>query len=781
MFEKEIKFISDFTLNKVKNLGSSFTFKKLSTAGLHPAIFTYISAELDYLIYTDRKKLLENSMFDYSGKTISEQFNKIGGEIKQNKLISYDDFKKLVNQAVSFNVNYVVRPKWSITKLIYNEQQFVSVEEMERMLNYLYYYDYIKNVLSAYLSKRKVLQLTLTEFDLILNKIDRELFKANSEELINNALLSIGDFFNIGGVDKNKISVQAVEILLKEKNLTDYLMKLHRAIPNGSKKKYDIEDIKNVFYSTTPIEPDSISGYDVEEVKLTEEEPAAEVDEEENFSIEDEIMNAIGVDDLTGEETVKDKVPASPSTDSESEDLLPVEDEFLIEEKEELIVDKPETDVEQVGDGLMTEINEEFNEGNAEETLTEEIEYIDGESLNSRDESGSVSSEETVEKNKVEEDELLSFYEQELAALPDELSITKNQPEETDTQVSVEDAEPENMSPVEEVKNENETQDENVNLVEDDFDLSIFDSIGEEEKTKPESVAEEHISENENDVEDFLQSKDILSKEIVDEMIEDFFRDEKKDETESSEESAEAIADEPSLEMPEGGTEKLLDEDEDETGTEEMGDIDLINSTIDKLDVEDDISDATEDIDKILEDSGGAKLDLPEIPDEKFSESVLNELPLEEIEEDNIQDFTPEEIEYNEPSSSEETNFTAEPETETEPENVFDEITDEAKESDVFTFEETSEDQKQDDNQVVSRQKDMFSYLKKKEIKKIISNVFSGDDEDFVTTVERISECATYKEATEILKDVFFSYRVSPYSKEAVIFTNAVSNYFRQS
>jgi len=94
MFEKEIKFISDFTLNKVKNLGSSFTFKKLSTAGLHPAIFTYISAELDYLIYTDRKKLLENSMFDYSGKTISEQFNKIGGEIKQNKLISYDDFKK---------------------------------------------------------------------------------------------------------------------------------------------------------------------------------------------------------------------------------------------------------------------------------------------------------------------------------------------------------------------------------------------------------------------------------------------------------------------------------------------------------------------------------------------------------------------------------------------------------------------------------------------------------------------------------------------------------------
>ena len=73
------------------------------------------------------------------------------------------------------------------------------------------------------------------------------------------------------------------------------------------------------------------------------------------------------------------------------------------------------------------------------------------------------------------------------------------------------------------------------------------------------------------------------------------------------------------------------------------------------------------------------------------------------------------------------------------------------------------------------------SYLSKKEVKKIVTNVFSGDDEDFVTTTEKISECVTYKEATEILKGVFFTYRVSPYSKEAVVLTNAVSHFFRQA
>jgi hypothetical protein len=96
MFEKEIKFISDFCLNKVKGLGSFFTYEKLAEIDLHPAILRYISAELDYMIYADRKKLLQHSYFDYSGKEIFQRFHEISGEIKKTKKISIDDVKKLV-------------------------------------------------------------------------------------------------------------------------------------------------------------------------------------------------------------------------------------------------------------------------------------------------------------------------------------------------------------------------------------------------------------------------------------------------------------------------------------------------------------------------------------------------------------------------------------------------------------------------------------------------------------------------------------------------------------
>jgi hypothetical protein len=151
MFEKEIKFIVDFSLNKVKTLGSFFSFEKLLATDVHPAILHYISAEIDFLIFEDRKNLIQNSVFDYSGPEIANYFNLIGQEVKKTRRISVDDIKKLITQAVSFNVNYIARPKWSLTKLIFNESEMKPIEEVKLSLSYVFYYDYFKNILLSYL------------------------------------------------------------------------------------------------------------------------------------------------------------------------------------------------------------------------------------------------------------------------------------------------------------------------------------------------------------------------------------------------------------------------------------------------------------------------------------------------------------------------------------------------------------------------------------------------------------------------------------------------------
>jgi hypothetical protein len=683
MFEKEIKFIGDFSFNKVRSLGNIFTLDKIIATGLHPAIVQYISAELDFMIYSDRRKLLQQSYFDYTGKEISDHFKKISNEIKRNKKISLEDSKKLIFQAVSFNINYLVRPKWSLTKLIFNDQPVISVEEMKMMLNYLFYYDYFKYVLTGYIAKRNLVQISSTEFDLILNKIDRELLSSNQGQLIENSFTSIGDFFNIGGGDKNKISLTAVEIFFKEKNLVEQLVKLQKAIPSEIKKQYDKQEIERILFSP-------------------EKEPETKTD--------------------------KKKEP--------EEELVEVETEVSASDV------KPEFEESE------NESSVEFEKRSTESFLTPE-----------------------------EEQALLSLYNE-------EPKVTEEVSDEVDPSIEMKTIEPQDIEfekddlETAEKKAISPTVEEPAELVtesKDDFEY-IVDAISEDlnyEETKTEEQSIEEISEsveaeidNQTDNVETDLSKPGVEKEIVQEMIKDFYGEGESDT--SIPDEAEHESEEVPESVPEVESKSRIETLEDE----------LLN-IFEGLDKEEkpieEVNETPSPEAEIIEEK---QPPTPKDPDglDEYLKSI-GEVVFSDRKEKADEDKKEIEVEK----------------TIEEPEKKV-EIKEEIKEPEIkveTTEKEISTSAKEtllkdpSEQPVVTprniRPKDLFSYLRKKDIKKIILLIFANDEEDFMNTAERIMDCHSYKEASEILKAVFTSYKISPYSKEAITFTNAVSNYFRQA
>src|SRR4030066_500538 len=328
MFEKEIKFIGDFCFNRVRSLGSNFTLEKIIATGIHPAVVQYISAELEFMIYSDRRKLLQQSYFDYTGKEIFDHFQKISGEIKRHKKISIDDAKKLIFQAVSFNINYLVRPRWSLIKLIFNDQPVISAEEMKMMFNYLYYYEYFKKVLIGYIAKRNLVQISSTEFEIILDKIDNELINSSQQQVMSNSFTSIGDFFNIGGVDKNLLPLTAVEIFCKEKNLLDLVVKLRKVIPNDEKRRYDKIEIERILFSSdTQLKDEKVSDLEAE---IKTEEMVEKIDADETQTDEEK------PGDKVPDELLKSKIETFLSPEEE-EALLSLYSEETKEIKEEIV------------------------------------------------------------------------------------------------------------------------------------------------------------------------------------------------------------------------------------------------------------------------------------------------------------------------------------------------------------------------------------------------------------------------------------------------------------
>lgn len=657
MFEKEIKFISDFHLNKVKSFGSFISFERMLNSSMHPAVIQYISAELDYLISVDRKRLLRESVFDYSGPETVKYFALIAQEVKKSKEISFEDLKQLVVQAVSFNLNFLVRPKWSLSKLIYNEEQERSIEEIRLNLNYIYFYDYIKSIFLSYISKRKLSGLSVTEFELILNKIDNELFSAQPQKLVDHALFSMTEFFNPGEIDKTQLSAYSLELFLKEKNLGDYLSRLRKAVPEDSGRKYDVEDLKNIIYSSVSIDEFPLK-------------PLEEIPENEAQRKDDEIIQ---------KDEEKEILLPFGEEEEKSQPSFPVEDNTGGETVEE----EPEEKID--GEISFQKINEGITE---QESLDELLK------INFEEEIQQV---ESIEEISVE------LVDQELI---------EEKPEEV-------------FPPAEELE------------------LPVIHEPVVEAPFIEESVVEEPVPE-----EPVLEEQPVEENKISEEP-----------------QPAEGIKEEVNPAGAPAPDEEIKSEDID-TGV---------------LADEDFFSLFTEEMKRVEENDADLKHDADEINSEAGKKDEFDSfLDFEEETENLLRAFKETEDELN----SKDIGLFQDSDSVTE-KAAMDLIKDfhdenEIKDTPVPPAKEvdTAKPVKKNGKNKDKKTRNILDSISNNDVEKIIFNVFNDDREDFSTTIEKLNECANYDEATEILKSVFLTYRVNPYTKDALTLTNSVANYF---
>ncbi len=355
MFEREIKFIYDFNLNKVNKLGPYFTYEQLLAADLHPAILCYISAEIDFLIFEDRQKLLKNSAFDYSGEQITILFNQITEEVKRVKRFSLEYIAKLILHATSFNINYLVRPRWTIAKFIYDESKHKTSNEIKQILNYVYYYKYLRKIIISYINSKKILSMNLDEFEALLAKTDKLGLESNFKGIMASSLESIAEFFNIGQMQKTKIPLAAVQLFLEEKDLPHHLQKLEDVLGVDENARYSFIDYMKVISSvsikreTEDFKEDTLLLFDQKE-EVVEDEEHVDIHESEE---ETELNKKYEQEQVQEEEQEKEQ---EQKEEQEQEQEQEIDEQNKLEEIE---LDE-KLDVEEVAYG------EEFIEENDE-------------------------------------------------------------------------------------------------------------------------------------------------------------------------------------------------------------------------------------------------------------------------------------------------------------------------------------------------------------------------------------------------------------------------------
>ncbi|KUG26966.1 hypothetical protein ASZ90_003190 [hydrocarbon metagenome] len=533
MFEREVKFIYDFNSNKVKKLGTSATYTELLPLGIHPAILQYISAEIEYRVYEDRQTLLKHSMFDYSGVEISKHFIKITDVIKNEKRFSTDFLSKVILHATSFNLNYLIRPNWSLKKLIFDTSESTSAVEINQILNYAYFYRHIIKVIRRYFEKKKLITLDKEEFSELLIKLDQVSLDTYGNDIIDYAIKSMASFFNIGSMNQKNIPVQAIVVFLQEKKLTSHLEVLQNRLGNETKSKVDVNDLRNILLNIPverteyfdvppktekvkiieekPVEPEE------QKVDLTHQKPAeeskVEVDESEDVEIK---LRANKEKEVAETEQEEETIIKEQKVIEEFSEIS--EDEYHIEQKDEL----PEF-ILTGEDTEDTELNVELEKEQTQDLIDEFFEE-EPESIEELEEEEFVDTHEELEdtdideKIKVELEEEPEFEEPQEEV--DELIFEDKVEYEFTSSVEDDYSHPEIKKEI--ISEIEEPEDDQIGSVEETkSDLTVEDS--EESKFIEESSEiNEDLSEKETTPEPTLFGDKKLSEEPEDEFIKDF-------------------------------------------------------------------------------------------------------------------------------------------------------------------------------------------------------------------------------------------------------------------
>ena len=535
MFEREINFIYEFNKNKISKLGLYFTFEQLSSLNLHPAIIQYISAEIDYLIFEDRQKLLKNSAFDYSGEKIDHYFNLISDELKSKKRFSVEYIDKLLLHSISFTIHHLVKPNWSLTKFIFENEEHKTLTEINQILHYTYYYGFLKKILLSYLKEKRIVSISINEFGQLLQKIDLIAIKSYLPNLIEIAINAMSSFFNIGTLKKDTIPLEAVAIFLKDKNLKNHLDILNSKFLPESKQNVEVKEIKELleniqiqdledFDNKTEISEDIFEVNEennpAEQEKTTEIKPSENDDnvsknaiqsgtdiDEKNDAGQTQVDSTIDDKAKMGNDEEATKIIADEKETQDIKNTIDITDKK--EEPEEVLTEESEPSKEE------EPLEEDSNENN-ESKIEEETIAQENDEGNENNEEFTIDFDQPSERT--EEDELLNTQSQNDIEFVEEPTGDI----ENDTDSNVDKNTGEDISEDKPVNdNTDEKKSKTGSIEENNLELFSDDVLSKQDKEPESSNGEKETDENFKELDTELQGKEEIKAQFdISELLE---------------------------------------------------------------------------------------------------------------------------------------------------------------------------------------------------------------------------------------------------------------------
>ncbi len=331
MLKDQVFDILQKNFSKIKTDSDSVSYKLILDSDIHPSIKNYIKAELKILFSRDKAAIKKKSVFNYSSVKVEYLFHQIFDELIRTTTISSEELKNLLLQAISFNLSHLIKPNWSLKKLIFNDKKSINSSDFFFLIDYAYFYPYQKDVCVKYFKKNDYSSVESSKFEQILKKTDIKLFERYKREILLEFFNSTLEFIN--SFDSESLSIEIILSYLSDKNLNDDYNKIKLYLETNKTASLSRSEFENILLGNN-----TINNYEK--------------------SNEDGIKDNINIDDNN------EQLDSEPLFETESDEEIPpvVKTDENINRNENLSLFEDEFEIEIEGEEELKTANQEMQQ-----------------------------------------------------------------------------------------------------------------------------------------------------------------------------------------------------------------------------------------------------------------------------------------------------------------------------------------------------------------------------------------------------------------------------------
>ncbi len=235
MFEKETETIIGTVLRRVPGTSGPVAVKDLLASDIPYPIKVFFRADVEAALLAELQHHRKESRFDFNHPEIESLQNQINSLLVLRYSFGAEDFRRRLTDAVHLLINYLIRPQWTLAGVVFEKEETISSQSLLGLLRYFGPYDYLREIVSRYVSEKRTAAFTRQEFVSLLWKADGEYIRRKSGDELARIMSPIYDFLDFpSNTGANAVPTRALIRFFEDKGVTAVLTQLEGEFAQGN-------------------------------------------------------------------------------------------------------------------------------------------------------------------------------------------------------------------------------------------------------------------------------------------------------------------------------------------------------------------------------------------------------------------------------------------------------------------------------------------------------------------------------------------------------------------